>query len=117
MELLAVADDPRLGWEICGKRLHRAFGLELLDEGEKRVDEDHDDDRNRHGDDAGDPGERRRRPEEQRQWMGELAPEVADMAATLAAADLVGPVLLEPVLGLALAQPTSPDAEMLLQQS
>ena len=35
--------------------------------------------------------------------MGELAPEVADMAATLAAADLVWPVLLKPVLGLALA--------------
>ncbi len=115
-ELLAVAEDPRLGGEIGGERLHRAFGLELLDEGEDRVDEDHDDDRDRHGDDAGDPGESRRRPEEQRQRMGELARQVAQMAALFPPADLVGPVLLEPSLGLAPAQAGLARPEMLEQQ-
>ena len=48
--------------------------------------------------------------------MGELAPEVADMAVTLAAADLVGPELLEPVLGLALAQAGFSRPEVLEQK-
>ena len=115
-ELLSVAEDTRLGGEIRGKRLHRALGLELLDEGEDRVDEDHDDDRDRDGDDAGNPREDGRGPEEEGQRVGELAPQVAEMAALLPPANLVWPVLLEPALGLAPAEAAGASPKMLEQQ-
>src|SRR5207342_3763747 len=94
-ELLSIAQDARFRGEIRGERLHRALCLELLDEGEDRVDEDHDDDRNGDGDDACNPRENGRGPEEEGKRMGELAPEVAEMAALLTPAYLVWAVLLE----------------------
>ena len=68
----AVAQHRGAVGQVAGERLDRPLGLLLLDEGEGRVEDDDDDDRDGDGDDAGDPRQRGRRPQQQREGVGEL---------------------------------------------
>ncbi len=101
--------------QVGGQRLGRALGLDLLGEGEQRVEDDDDDDRPREHRDPGDEGEHRRGPEQQRQRMGELLAQLARMPRPLAALDRVRAVLGEAASGLARAQSGGRDAELVEQ--
>ena len=96
-----------------GKRLDRAFGLDLLGEREDRVDHDHDDDRDRDRQDPRDPGEDGRRRQQQRQGMGELPHQFRQVASASPPADRVRPELHQPPLRLPLAEPVRPRAQPL----
>ena len=63
--------------------LDRPLGLQLLNEREDRVEDDDDQDRDGHRDNASQPGEPGRRPQQERERVGELPAQLTpDMAAT-----------------------------------
>ena len=97
----AVAQDARLRREVERERLDRALGLPLLQERERRVEQDHADDRGRQ---HGRPGHEREQggdPEEEREGMGQLAEQLAGPAAAAGARELVRALGQQPPLGLA----------------
>ena len=89
---LPVTDYGGVGRQELLQRLDSALGLLLLDEGEPGVEDDHDDHGDRHRGDARGRCQRRRPPEEQRQWMRELPSQLAWPVDLLSAFQLVRPV-------------------------
>ena len=96
--------DLRLSRDEAGQRLHGTLGLHLLDERECGIDQDHYGNRDRDGDDPGDPGEAGRRDEQEREWMRELPRQLSRPASSSAPAQLVGTELDESALSLARAE-------------
>ena len=101
LDRLFPAPYPRPRRQVLAQRLGGPLRLQLLGEGEDGVEDDHRDDRRRQGEDPGGGGKRRGDPEQQRQRVGELQPQVAEVARPPAPLDLVRPVLLEPPARLA----------------
>ena len=86
---LAVAEHPRLRRQVAPQRLDRALGLPLLGESEAGVEDDHDDDGDRHRGDPRHRSESGRAPEQQRQRMRELPRQLARPAPGGASLQLV----------------------------
>jgi hypothetical protein len=108
----AVASHARGGRQELAKRLGGALGLDLLREGEYRVQHDHRDDRHRERRNAAYEGEHRGGPQQQRERVGELARELAPAAGTLAPRYLVRAVLDEPPRRLAALQAAEARAQV-----
>lgn len=68
----AVADHQGVLGQVLRESLHRLLGLPLLDERERRVDENHGDDRPSEHGNAGDERQRGGRPEQQSQGVDQL---------------------------------------------
>ncbi len=104
------------GGRYCGESLDRPLGLQLLDEGEQRVDEDDDDDGDRHRSDPDQRGQAGGGPQQQGQGMRELARQLPRPAPPAAAAQLVGSELDQAPIRLAAGEAAAGAAQVPQQQ-
>ena len=114
--VLTVAHHLGLSREELRERLDRSLGLHLLDEGERRVDQDHDDDRHRHRHDPRDPSKHRGRNQQQSERVSELPRQLARPATASPALELIGPELDQTPLRLARGEPVDAAPEMAHQK-
>jgi len=102
-------------WQQLTQRLGRALGLQLLHVRQRRVQQDHRDDRDRQCLVAARRRERGRHPQQQRQRVHELTDEFSNPAALRGARDLVATELRHAPLGLTRRQTGRPRAQMCQQ--
>ena len=111
-----LATDAGAGRQVTLEGLGGLLGLELLEEGENGVQDYDRDDGDRERDSPSDDGQRRGRPEEEREGVCELAGELPKAIRALPAPDLVRAVLLEAAGGLPLGEAIPPGPEVAEEQ-
>ena len=102
--------------QVALEGLHRALGLPLLQEGERRVQEDDADDRRRQHGRARNKGQQGGDPEEERERMRQLAGHLAGPPPAGWTSELVRALGEEPPLGLAAREAAGGRSEMPQQQ-
>jgi hypothetical protein len=100
------------GGQVALQSLDRPLGLQLLNEGEGRVQRDHDHHGHGHRRDAGERRKRGGAPEQEGQRVGHLPGKLAWPASLLAPFELVGAVAQQAPVGLALGEAATRGAEI-----